>query len=124
MATLGITNTLEVLRQADILRAGGSRVALLRGRDEKVVKALSNLGDEWAISGVESAEFGEEVESSRIGGGMVPMWDKLAEEERLRVISSKLIFLFMSGAPVTEFLPWTTRCWRVGLADSAPPESA
>ena len=46
MATLGITKTLDILMQADVLRAGGSRVELLRGRDEGFAKALSNLGDE------------------------------------------------------------------------------
>lgn len=122
MATLGITNTLDVHLQADSLRAGGSRVELLRGRDKGGVKALLNLGDECVvISGVDSAEVNEEVESSRMGGGMVAP----VEEDRLRVISSKLIFLFMSGVADNELL---TRCWVAGLtADSAipePPESA
>lgn len=94
---------------------------LLRGRDEGGVKALSNLGDQCVvISGVDSAEFSEEVESSRIGGGIAGA--EPVEEDRLRVISSKLIFLFVSGVAEYEVL---TRCWMAGLAaDSEPPESA
>lgn len=111
MATVGITRTRDVFRQVENLLVGGSRldtVELLRGGGE----VRSNLGEYTCpISGVETGEG--EAEFSRMGGGIVREPD---EEERLRVISSRLIFRFMSGV---EFHPCTFRRGVVGLAESA-----
>lgn len=123
MATVGITSTRDVLRHVDSLLVGGSRldtVELLRGREEAKDgggEVRSNLGEcTCPISGVEIGDG--EAESSRMGGGIVR---ELDEDERLLVISSRLIFRFMSEA---GFLGCTFRRCVVGLAESAPPRSS
>ena len=122
MATLGITSTRDVLLHAEIFLVGGSRedtVELLRGIPGDIVKLLSNLGELGVcrMSGVESAELA--MESSRIGGGMEC---EPVEEERLRVISSKLIFLSIGVSNTAEAEFRTPRRCGVGL-DSMLPES-
>ena len=119
MATVGITNTRDVLRHVDSRLAGGSSVdtvELRLGSDgDDGEEAWSSLGEStWPTSGVESGDG----ESSRMGGGRVR---EPEDEERLLEISSRLILRFMS---VAGFLMWKFRRCADGLGVSGPPNSS